>query len=125
MSYYNNSPNAKVVRIGSSKTRSGRSYSVYCKIEFGKQPYRPGDGYLSITGVEGPYTSGNCAGGCGQIDMSPWNITHYALGWNAELERQFRKTWKAWHMKDIGDVPTDVIAFLRSLPDTDRQPAWV
>ncbi len=107
----------KIVRIGIGKPEwTRRGYSVFCKIRFK-------DGCLSISGVEGPLSSGNCKGSCGQIDMHPWHIQTYASGWSVGKENQLREVWERWHMKK--DVPEEIIAFLASLPDADKTPAWV
>ena len=160
----------KTVRIGTAKTYGGRGMSIYCRIKFD-------DGRLSISGVEGPLPSGNCLGGCGQIDMhlAPDQIVSYAPEWNTQTLRKFLAVWKEWHLNDMKagtpaqetelkkhefpgypeshytwaceilekaglhpdngykygsawlsvDVPSDVIEFLQSLPDTDKTPAWV
>jgi hypothetical protein len=84
----------KVVRIGTARTYGGRAYSVYCEIEYK-------GGKLSITGVEGPLASGNCLGGCGQIDMHDWGIVNYAPGWDAAKEYKFRRIWERWHLNDL------------------------
>ncbi len=111
----------KIVRIGIGKPEwTRRGYSVFCKIRFK-------DGRLSISGVEGPLSSGNCRGSCGQIDMHPWHIQTYAPGWNSRKEKQLREVWERWHLNDMRkeDVPEESIAFLASLPDADKTPAWV
>jgi len=167
----------KIVRIGTCRTYGGRGYSVYCKIE-----YRGGK--LSISGVEGPLPSGNCIGGCGQIDMHlrPSHFRTYARGWNTAKVLKFLEIWDQWHLNDLragtprqmealrshwkanpneargydksreylesigllldvhpvkGDphkfgsawltepVPDEALEFLKSLPDADKEPAWV
>ncbi len=108
----------KIVRIGTSKTHGGRGYSIYCHIRFK-------DGRLSISGVEGPLSSGNALGSWGQIDMHDWHISAYAPGWNKALEIKFRKVWKRWHLNDLKTViPQGVVEFLDKLPETDKSPAW-
>ena len=84
----------KTLRLGTRKTYGGRAYSVYCKVRY--------DGTrLSITGVEGPLASGNCLGGCGQIDMH-WTPLHtYAPGWDSRKVRKFLDTWRQWHLNDM------------------------
>ncbi len=143
----------KVMRIGTSKTYAGRSYSIYVKATFK-------NGRLSISGVEGPLASGNAVGGCGQIDMHDWNIVNYAEGWNAAKVNQLRAIWSKWHLNDMKaecehqesrgenwtthpsavcpdcgyklgsawtrrEVPADVIEALEGFPQADKQPAWV
>jgi hypothetical protein len=83
-----------VLRIGTARTFGGRGYSVFVKVKY--------DGMrLSISGVEGPLHSGNCLGSCGQIDMSAWNITKYAPGWNEIEEKHLRAIWRRWHLNDM------------------------
>lgn len=155
----------KVIRPGTLPTGGGARVSVYCKIEWDGER-------LSITGVVGPYASGNAYGGCGQIIMEfaqrddtdarliHADEIHYAAGWDADLWLDFLGVWEHWHLNDmkaecehqralgwtyathrgqecpecgyeIGtrwlsvEVPGEVIEFLASLPDADREPAWV
>lgn len=162
---------SKVVRLG-HKQDSG---NIYCKIEVG-------DGRLSICGVEGPYSNGNCRGACGQIgaDLAKHvDEIEPAPGWTIDLLREFFAMWDRWHLNDMRagsqvqedwlrdnpipreeyaypkshyevasaklaaaglnpdngylyghewkreELPASVIAFLASLPDTDKTPAWV
>lgn len=49
----------KVVRVG-----RGSNGQVFVTIKYE-------DGELSLTGVEGPNSNGDCKGSCGQINMSP------------------------------------------------------
>jgi hypothetical protein len=98
-------------------------------------------GYLSLTGVQAPLKSGNAKGGCGQIDMEydhkdknqndkrydtpvmPDEL-RFAKGWDAETWYTLLDIWSKWHLKDMTDVPQDVIDWLSTLPDTDRIPNW-
>lgn len=88
----------KIVRIGSAMTYFGRSArSVFCTINIV-------NGRLSITGVEGPLSNGDCVGGCGQIQGSiPKYIDDitFAPGWNKELLTKFLSVWKRWHLNDM------------------------
>lgn len=80
----------------------GKSYRVFVKVE-----YR--DGRLSITGVEGPLSSGNCLGGCGQIDMhlrdgqwrKPESGYRPADGWTRQDVDKLLEYWGAWHLNDM------------------------
>jgi hypothetical protein len=85
----------KVYRLGTANTYGGRWYSVYVKVEYK-------DGKLSITGVEGPYPSGNCAGGCGQINMSlkPDELKP-APGWTTDMIKRLLAIWDEWHLNDM------------------------
>jgi hypothetical protein len=168
----------KVVRIGTARpTWTQKEFSVFCCIE--------SDGTrLSITGVEGPMSSGNAWGSCGQIvDTIREHIAARALelapGWSYAKLGYFLQIWDRWHLNDMRagtpeqmqhlegikaefpgypvshyewakerlaeaglqpdpetgysygsawlkeDVPEDVLEFLKGLPDTDKQPAWV
>lgn len=143
----------KVVRLGTSKTYGGRTFSTYAHIK-----YR--DGNLSITGVEGPLPGGNALGSCGQIGMSRSHIINLAPGWTRWTLERFWQVWGAWHLNNMqaacehqrelgwtwkthpnatcpvcdyklgskwlkAEVPKDVIEFLESLPITDKIPAWI
>jgi len=80
----------KVVRLGKSQGVG----SVFCKIQFT-------DGNLSITGVEGPFSGGDCHGSCGQIVMHRPKISEPAPGWNRELIGKFWDVWERWHLNDM------------------------
>jgi hypothetical protein len=161
----------KVIRPGTLPTFGGSHVSVYINIKYN-------DGCLSITGVIGPRPSGNCYGGCGQIDMefahrnpadndkrnnhpTPTSEFTWAPGWTADMWLELLDIWNRWHLNDMKsgcehqralgwtsydehpsepcpvcgykygsawlreEVPADVLEWLRELPDTDRQPAWV
>lgn len=113
----------KIVRIGTSKTHGGRSYSIFCQIKFES-------GRLSIMGVEGPLPSGNCLGSCGQIDMhlrDQQDKINLAPRWTREMLARFFGVWNKWHLNDLAkrEVPPDVLTFLATLPDADKSPAWV
>lgn len=95
----------KILQIGTVKIGE-RFALIYCEIKYC-------DGNLSISGVVGPLKSGNCLGGCGQINMNfqygnsideslikPNEIT-YARGWNAEKWLDFLDIWEKWHLNDM------------------------
>lgn len=90
---------------------NGKKYPVFCKIEFAH-------GRLAITGVVAPLKSGNCMGGCGQIDMEfehanpAHNDTRYsqsikaeslrfAPGWDKSKWYKFLEIWHDWHLNDM------------------------
>lgn len=98
----------KIVHIG-----RGSNGNVFCKIEIK-------DGRLSISGVEGPKSNGDCRGSCGQIDMHPWGIKEYAAGWDATLEAKFREAWGKWHLNDMRAGSPAQAAFLGANPVTDH-----
>lgn len=90
---------SKIVRIGAYLPEWWKTpLSVFCKIQFSA-------GKLSISGVEGPTSNGNCIGGCGQIYMhmgdykqSRWT---FAQGWDADTLRRFLSVWGEWHLNDM------------------------
>ena len=84
----------KVVRIGTKKTYGGHYYSVFATINYN-------GGKLSITGVEGPRKSGNCAGSCGQIESELKEFVNFAKGWSFSKLQTFRKFWKEWHLNHM------------------------
>lgn len=101
----------KIVRPGKIEVRENYRKSFFCTI-------RLNDGKLSISGVIGPLPSGNCSGGCGQIDMEfahrnpddndkrysnlikPSDIT-FAPGWDKEKWFDFLEVWSKWHLNDM------------------------
>lgn len=60
---------------------------------------------LTISGVEGPLQSGNCRGGCGQIDMHMdskyLSQVRYQEGWNRKMVNSLLAIWKRWHLNDM------------------------
>lgn len=56
---------------------------------------------LSICGVEGPKSNGDCRGGCGQTRDALDRLTTFAPGWSAELAKQTREAWDRWHLNDM------------------------
>ena len=99
----------KIIRVGLIPLGGIRA-SVYCRIRYE-------DGNLGISGVVGPLPSGNCRGGCGQIDgefahrnpedndprfdhIHPQDIK-YAKGWDKELWYDFLDIWKKYHLNNL------------------------
>lgn len=98
----------KVVRIGTRRDHpEGRPFSTFCTIKFE-------GGKLSITGVEGPLSSGNCIGSCGQIDMEaakvPAEEWTFAEGWDAATLARFWQAWDEWHLNDMHAYDADMKA---------------
>ena len=79
-------------------TYKGRRYNVFIEIKYQ-------DGVLTMRGVEGPLSSGNCLGSCGQIDMHlrTEKPGEYTLnnGWTEKLYRQMLDYWQKWHLNDM------------------------
>jgi len=83
----------KVIRIGTAKAYD-RTMNVYCSIKFE-------GGKLSISGVEGPLSNGDCLGSCGQTQTPVKEIKEYAEGWDKDNHQRFLDEWKAWHLNDM------------------------
>ena len=114
----------KTINPMNKKTFGGRSYMVFITIT----PNRKDVDYFSISGVEGPLSSGNCLGGCGQIDMhlkkenrKEWT---YQKGFNDEIMDKLFDIWDKYHLKKSDDIPSEVVDFLNSLSETKVRPAW-
>ena len=80
-----------------------QGHSVFCKITYEIDS----KDRLSISGVVGPYRSGNAWGGCGQIVMD-WRGKHaynppveFSAGWNQETFDKFLDIWDRWHLNDM------------------------
>lgn len=72
---------------------NGRFERGFCKIEFSK-------GKLSISGVIGPRSNGNCKGSCGQCVDEIREGTP-AEGWTKEMVNRFCDLWEKWHLNDM------------------------
>lgn len=61
------------------------------------------NGVLSITGVEGPMSNGNCKGACGQIEMffKTSDVTSCGEGWTIGKISGFLNIWRRWHLNDL------------------------
>jgi hypothetical protein len=81
----------RIYRLGISQ--NDRGYGTYVKVEYT-------GGRLSITGVEGPKSNGDCAGGCGQIEMSLDGVK-FREGWPADRVARLLALWREWHLNDM------------------------
>lgn len=68
------------------------SRRVFVRVEFE-------DGRLSLTGVVGPYRSGNAAGGAGQIN--PVKVGKLDRFWTEEMVAKLNEVWERWHLNDM------------------------
>jgi len=59
------------------------------------------DGRLSIVGVEGPKSNGDCKGGCGQVGISIDIQPNAEEGWDAGKVGKLRMVWDRWHLNDM------------------------
>ena len=80
------SPSLCDVWKGQGKARS------YAKIEYK-------DGRLSISGVIGPMSNGNCRGSAGQC-IDEIREGEPANGWTKEMLERFCEIWELWHLND-------------------------
>lgn len=61
------------------------------------------NGKLSISGVVGPTSNGNCRGSAGQCRDEIAAGTP-AEGWNEEMLKKFFDIWERWHLNDLRAV---------------------
>lgn len=91
-------PFKRVYRVGTlpdySEERPRLPYFVCAE-------YRP-DGELSLQGVEGPLSNGNCRGSCGQASDG---LTAEGLepgeGWSKASAARLAEIWEAWHLNHL------------------------
>lgn len=102
----------KNVRIG-----KGPSGNIFCKIRFENKR-------LSIVGVEGPYPSGNCCGGFGQIyDSIDLDKVLFSPGWTPGQAVKFLGVWKDWHLNDMRAGSPAQQQWLKANPIEVKYPA--
>ena len=83
----------KIVNPCVCEVYGGKSYNAFARIEYK-------DGRLSICGVVGPMSNGDCRGSAGQcvdsiragVPKSPWTV---------EMLKQFCDIWDEWHLNDM------------------------
>jgi hypothetical protein len=82
------------------------------------------NGNLSISGVEGPMSNGDCKGSCGQIigslrndDPSVWSFNE---GWTPEMMQKLLEVWDCWHLNDMKAGTQKQDAFIREWKKTNR-----
>jgi len=72
--------------------RTNNGWPVYATIEWK-------DGNLSICGVEGPKSDGDCKGSCGQVGVQPYHQPE--VGFTDGRLEMFGKIWDVWHLNDM------------------------
>lgn len=72
---------------------NGQSFNAYAKIEVIK-------GTLTISGVIGPMSNGNCRGSCGQCVDEIREGTP-SQDWTPEMLKKFCDIWEEWHLNDL------------------------
>ena len=83
----------KIVNPCKCHTWRKRPSDAFAKITYA-------DGKLSITGVIGPYASGNCAGSAGQC-VDEIRKGKPVDGWTREMLNRFCDAWDKWHLNDM------------------------
>lgn len=59
------------------------------------------EGRLSIVGVEGPMSNGDCRGSAGQCGIAADLIPNTEEGWDAGKVVKLRDIWERWHLNDM------------------------
>lgn len=69
------------------------------------------DKKLSITGVDKPYSNGNCLGSCGQIIDDVWKLyyfnevttpkTELMANWDTDMVYRLAMIWELYHLNDM------------------------
>ncbi|MCM1333426.1 MAG: hypothetical protein NC084_06385 [Bacteroides sp.] len=83
----------KIVQPAMCEVYNGRMARAFAKIIYE-------DERLSISGVIGPKSNGNCTGSCGQCREEIAAGTP-AVGWTKEMLKQFSEIWERWHLNDL------------------------
>jgi hypothetical protein len=77
------------------------------------------DGELSISGVEGPKSNGDCRGGCAQcLEDWPGMVIEFALGWDSIKLMELVKIWQRWHLNKMRAGTPAQMSYLREHPIT-------
>ena len=93
------------------KKNNGRNesyYPVHIKIEYES-------GKLSISGVEGALSSGDCRGSAGQINMSgiPSDIK-LCKDWTTQDVKKLFEIWERWHLNNLKAGTPEQEDFIRT-----------
>lgn len=81
--------------VWTANGRSKQPVRGFCKIEWD-------DARLSISGVIGPMSNGDCRGSCGQCTEEIREGTPIsAEGWTREMVDKFCEIWDRWHLNDL------------------------
>ena len=83
-------------------------YPIFLKVKYE-------EGRFSISGVEGPLASGNCKGGCGQIQDSLYDIRMEGDLTREQLDKVLAY-WERWHLNDLKAGSPDQEAHLMANP---------
>ncbi len=94
---------------------NGKRYPVFVRVEWNGKA-------LSLSGVEGPTSNGNCRGSCGQIRITPNNTYQPSEGWTAESVARLWELWDRWHLNDMRAGSPAQETWLRANPVTAVYP---
>lgn len=107
-------PFKKIIRIGTQKEYDSRGKEVeadiFCKIEY-RDKGKDNKFELSISGVIGPKSNGDCLGSCGQIDMSlSAEDIKPAANWSKTKIKKLLDIWDKWHLNDMNAATPEMKA---------------
>lgn len=83
-----------IVNPAMCKVWENKTYNAYARIEFSD------DGRLSICGVIGPMSNGDCKGGAGQCE-DEIRKGMPTSEWTPEMLSKFCDIWDKWHLNDM------------------------
>ena len=83
----------KIVNPCVCEVYDGKRYNAFAKIEYS-------DGKLSICGVVGPMSNGNCHGSAGQC-VDSIREGEPKAPWTREMLDKFCNLWDRWHLNDM------------------------
>lgn len=83
----------KVINPCICDVHDGRTARAFAKIKFKEEK-------LSICGVIGPKSNGDCMGSCGQC-IEEIRIGSPVDGWTVEMLQKFCDIWDEWHLNDM------------------------
>jgi hypothetical protein len=114
-----NKPWKRVVRPGTVDVGRAQRVPLFVEIEW--QHDRNKKWELSISGVEGPWSNGNCAGSCGQCRESLLAIRPYP-NWDRAMARTLYEYWDRWHLNGTRAGSPAQEEFLRNT--TEKFPGY-
>lgn len=93
----------KIINPATVGDNENQAYGVYIKMEYKQKNNDPKKLCLSISGVIGPKSNGDCAGACGQMidSVLDYDFINWKTGFNLETYQKFISIWKRWHLNDL------------------------
>lgn len=106
--------------IPNPRRSDGQRCKVFVTVKWGNHLNPTHPFTLSVSGVVGPYVSGNCAGSCGQcLDVLTDPAFRPADGIDA---KRLHDVWNRWHLNDMRAGSPAQEAYLREHPVTATYP---